>query len=298
MTCPCTRRTFLHDAAIVAIAAVAPPAARRRAWFAPAPLRIGVAEFARDPSAIARTRGLQLGLEEARHAAALFGGTIELTPVTTAALPTHRLSAVVGGGTTDDCASLSEAASAARVLHLNVGCSSDDLRGAGCRPETFHVAPSDAMLRDAVAQADHPADAWATAWDPSLVRYGADTLNQRFRARFRQSMTAEAWTAWVAIKMLWEASLRTRATDGAAIGAYLRAESTQFDGHKGRPLSFRSWDQQLRQPVYVVAPSPVPGGVTRVIAELPATTGDTEASRDALDRLGTGRADSRCRLAS
>ncbi|HEY5062007.1 MAG TPA: hypothetical protein VII52_10755 [Gemmatimonadaceae bacterium] len=296
MTPPCTRRTFLHDAAIVAISAIAPPLARKREWFAPAPLRIGVVEFVHHPSAAARTRGLQLGLDEARHAAALFGGTIELTRVTAATLPTHRLSAVVGGDTTDDCASLSEAASAARVLHLNVGCSADDLRGAGCRPETFHVMPSDAMLRDAVALSGHPADAWAAAWDPSLVRFGADTLNQRFRARFRQSMTADAWTAWVAIKMLWEASLRTRATDSGAIDAYLRAESTQFDGHKGRPLSFRSWDQQLRQPVYVVARGTA--GATRVIAELPAATTDTETSRDVLDRLGTRRADSRCRLAS
>jgi ABC transporter substrate binding protein (PQQ-dependent alcohol dehydrogenase system) len=191
---------------------------------------------------------------------------------------------------------LSHAASVARVLHLNIGCSADDLRGAGCRPETFHVMPSDAMLRDAVALSGHPADAWAAAWDPSLVRFGADTLNQRFRARFRQSMTADAWTAWVAVKMLWEASLRTRATDSAAIGAYLRAESTQFDGHKGRPLSFRSWDQQLRQPMYVVARGT--GGATRVIAELPAATTDTETSRDVLDRLGIRQVDSRCRLAS
>jgi hypothetical protein len=296
MTLSCTRRAFLHDAAMVTLAGLAPPFARRRAGSAPAPLSIGVVRFAHDVSAVARTRGLQLGLDEARHAAALFGGAIELTPITVAAVATQRLSAVIGGDTTDDCASLSAAASAARVLHLNIGCSSDELRGARCRPETFHVAPSEAMLRDAVAQAGHPADAWAAAWDPSLVRFGADTLNQRFRARFGQSMTADAWTAWVAIKMLWEASLRARATDSAAIGAYLRAESTQFDGHKGRPLSFRSWDQQLRQPVYVVARGT--GGTTRVVAELPAPTDDTESSRDVLDRLGTHQADSRCRLAS
>jgi hypothetical protein len=296
MTSACTRRTFLHEAAIVAIAAIAPPPARKRESFGPAPLRIGVVEFADDRSPAARTRGLQLGLDEARHAAALFGGAIELIRTTAGTLPTHRLGAVLGGDTAADCVSLSAAASAARVLHLNVGCSSDELRGARCRPETFHVAPSEAMLHDAVAQAGHPADAWAAAWDPSLVRFGADTLNQRFRARFGQSMTADAWTAWVAIKMLWEASLRARATDSAAIGAYLRAESTQFDGHKGRPLSFRSWDQQLRQPVYVVARDT--GGTTRVVAELPAPTADAESSRDVLDRLGTRRAGSRCRLAS
>lgn len=295
MTPTRTRRTFLHDAAMAAMAAMAPAGVRARERFAPMPLRIGVVNFGQHPSAVSATHGLQLGVDEARHAAALFGGAIELTRVTRAALPMHRLSAVIGGGATDDCASLSTAASAAHLLHLNISCSSDDLRGAGCRPETFHVAPSDAMLRDALALAGQPADASASAWDASLVRYGADTLNQRFRARFRQSMTADAWTAWVAIKMLWEASLRTRATDSAAIGAYLRAESTQFDGHKGRPLSFRPWDQQLRQPVYVVARRS--GGLTSVIAELPATA-DTESSRDALDRLGTRQAESRCRLSS
>jgi len=101
-------------------------------------------------------------------------------------------------------------------------------------------------------------------------------------------MNDDAWLAWVGVKMLWETALRARASDASTLAAHLTNEATQFDGHKGRPLGFRPWDHQLRQPLYVVAPDAKP-------IEVPAPR-DGESSRQTLDRLGTPAAATRCRL--
>jgi ABC transporter substrate binding protein (PQQ-dependent alcohol dehydrogenase system) len=130
-------------------------------------------------------------------------------------------------------------------------------------------------------------------WHPSLERFGAAQLNDRFRARFAAEMDGPAWAGWMAAKALWEASLRARGTDPAALRAHLERAATRFDGHKGWPLSFRPGDRQLRQPLYLVADAP--GGATRVVGEVPTrpTEGDA-SSNELLDRLGGGPSASTC----
>jgi ABC transporter substrate binding protein (PQQ-dependent alcohol dehydrogenase system) len=171
------------------------------------------------------------------------------------------------------------------VPFLNVACSADVLRGASCRPTLFHVAPSDTMKRDALSAAR--AGGTVAAWHPSLERFGADTLNRRFQTRFNREMTSEAWTAWMAVKVLWESALRVRSDETGKLVGYLTRDTTQFDGHKGAPLSFRSWDRQLRQPLYVVGDS--------AVVEVPVAAKPGEPVRDLLDRLGTRETDSLCR---
>jgi len=295
---PISRRTFLRRAALIA-AAVPPAHLHALSGHAAAELRIGVLS----PSGASDTGtlgtldarlGVRLGVDEATHAAALFGGSIEVVPVTLTSLRASRLSALLGAGDRDGCRSLSDAAAAAGIAFLNVRCADDGLRGSECRATTFHVAPSDAMYRDALAQAGAQAGARATAWDASLTRFGADTLNARFRARFNRAMTADAWLGWVAVKILWESSLRAKSTDSRMLMQYMTRPGTQFDGHKGRALSFRPWDQQLRQPVYVV--SAAGSAPPRVIAEAPVPASAGETTSESLDRLGTPAARSACRM--
>jgi ABC-type branched-subunit amino acid transport system substrate-binding protein len=297
MTDTITRRAFVGRSARGALAAAALRFSRRHLGDRPAPtaLRIGVLSSSEATDATsAMALGIKLGVDEATHAAALFGGSIELVPVTLASLREQHLSAVIGGDGLERCRALAAAADLAGTAYVNASCSSDSLRGNDCRATTFHVAPSDAMYRDALSQASAPAGARAVAWDPSLARFGADTLNERFRARFNTPMTAEAWLGWLAVKVLWESSLRARSTDAKMLMQYMARDGTQFDGHKGRPLSFRQWDHQLRQPIYIVGQDE--RGSTKVIAELPAAGPPEEASRDALDRLGTPASRSICRM--
>jgi hypothetical protein len=259
----------------------------------PTPLRVGVVPPSQSPDASVRALGIQLGADEARHAAALFGGSIEVVEVGADSMRGQRLSVVIGGDDTSSCVRIADAARSEGVLFLNVGCASDSLRANECRSEMFHVVPSEAMYRDALLGARATPASQALAWHPSLERFGADTLNQRFHARFTRPMIADAWLGWFAVKVAWETSLRTKSVDGKTLIRSLQDDRTQFDGHKGRPLSFRRWDHQLRQPLYIAENR---GGGLEVVAEEPAVGASDESSRDALDRMGTSAAHSTCRL--
>jgi len=135
--------------------------------------------------------------------------------------------------------------------------------------------------------------AWIVGWHPDLEQFSGRELNARFRRRFSAPMTELAWNAWTALKLIGEAVVRVNARDAAGVLAF--AESAPpFDGHKGFPLTFRRWDQQLRQPLYVMGRGAAPGGT------------DVRGSRSLLgsvpvrdlDSIGTPAKDSRCRITS
>lgn len=255
----------------------------------------------RGDAAIRAARGVTLGVEEAARTGELFGRTIELATLgSTAALGVlaraEPVAALIGGFDEASFGALAETASALGALFINVGCRADALRGE-CRPHVFHVEAGERMYADALAaRGDDAAQATeAVLWHPTLERFGAAQLNDRFRARFAtvgMGMDGAAWAGWMAVKVLWEASLRARTMEAGGIRDYLAREATQFDGHKGWPLSFRAWDRQLRQPLYLVADG-------RVVGEVPARGADEGASsRELLDRLGGDASASACAAAA
>jgi len=249
-------------------------------------LRIGVLTAGGD--AVARHDGALLGVEEAKHSAELFGGDAELIPIENAARVPASLAAVIANDSLETTRMLASRAASGAHLIMNVDCTADDLRGPSCAAFLFHVAPSDAMLRDARAQAGGATD--VVAWDGALTRFGADTLNDRFRKRFNRSMTSASWAAWFAVKALWESTLRMKSAEPHQLADYLTRDTTQFDGHKGRPLSFRSWDHQLRQFVYARV-----GGK---LVDVPQSPTPETTSRDFLDKLGTGASATTCHFRS
>jgi ABC transporter substrate binding protein (PQQ-dependent alcohol dehydrogenase system) len=91
----------------------------------------------------------------------------------------------------------------------------------------------------------------AALWAPTLTRFGASELNKRFQAANGAPMDGPAWAGWAAVKLASEAALRSRSVSPDAVVRYFESAPTQFDGHKGWPLSFRPTDHQLRQPLYV-----------------------------------------------
>lgn len=294
------RRDFVRASAAGAGLWMLAGRALRAEGLARDPLRIG---FLGDPRSTLGL-GVQLGIEEAQHAAALFGGGVTLAVATPAATATPEqiiaaalrlvdhdaVAAVIGDVESRNCGELF-AVDARQRVYMNVGCAADDLRNARCRRFAFHIAASDAMRHDARLEAHVDAAAPVELWDARLVKFGADTLNGRFRARFKTDMTSAAWAGWFAVKALWESSLRARSTEAAAIAAFLSRDTSQFDGHKGTPLSFRTWDHQLRQPLYVLAPA----GTGSKLLGVPMTTAD-ESSRAALDRLGSAAGTSTCKM--
>jgi hypothetical protein len=289
----CGRREFLRESALAAFAF------RLSTEHAGAPRTLVVValETPRDtPRGTARGRGVTMGVEEAARSARLFSGDVRVERVTTLQQLDRRLGGkrasgeligVVGGETANECLALAAAAGRSDAVYVNTLCTSDELRGRSCNRRMFHVAPSDRMIADARGDSA----AVVTAWDASLRSFGADTLNQRFRARFDRAMDGDAWAGWFAVKALTEGTLRARQGETAALIAYLESANSGIDGHKGRPLSFRAWDHQLRQPLYLVSPN------GKTVAEVPAASANPSGdSRDVLDLLGTTQSDSSCRF--
>lgn len=141
--------------------------------------------------------------------------------------------------------------------------------------------------------AERTAGIWALGWHQELERFSARELNGRFRRRWNAPMTETAWAGWAAVKLVGEAVVRASATDGAALVAFLES-APPFDGHKGEALTFRRWDHQLRQPLYVAGARKREeiGGPLAPLAVLADVGGKN------LDALGTAMTESRCRFAS
>lgn len=300
---PQTRRRFLISLAGATTGLLAVWPARGRGLFAReagqpsrVSLRLGLALSRSGPSSArvrSLTRGAQLGAEEASHAARLFGGTVDLTIADDARrlVEGHGVHALIGGADEADCSRLGAVASSTGVPFFNVGCVDDVLRGAGCDRRTFHVAASSSMQRDAAALANAPATTGDVAmWHESLERFGAGQLNARFRDRFGSGMDSDTWAAWFAVKIVAETALRTRTTDPAALIAALERPGARFDGHKGRPLTFRSWDHQLRQPLYLVGR----GADSAEVIEVPGRGGEGMTAAEQLDQLGISASESAC----
>jgi ABC-type branched-subunit amino acid transport system substrate-binding protein len=260
-------------------------------------LRIGMALPAGGGARVeSAARGVQLGVEEAARTGQLMGRAVELRRVggapTAAALKAAGVAAVVGGFDAAGCRRLAQAAEGAGVVTMNVGCDANALRTAACGRRLFHVQASAAMYAAALAQGRGraPGAVRAVLWNPTLDRFGASQLNDRFRARFHLPMDGPAWAGWAAVKILWESSLRARTARPAALAAHLEEERTEFDGHKGWPLSFRPGDHQLRQPLYLEDAK----GVLR--GEVPVRAGGGGPSlRDLLDRIAGPEPPADCR---
>ncbi|CAN5725101.1 hypothetical protein BH23GEM7_BH23GEM7_22680 [soil metagenome] len=247
------------------------------------------------------------------RAAALLGQRVELVTVEAASVESvaaagarllreEQVFALLGGLDEPAASALGEVAERQPALFLNLGSASDVLRGERCRRTTFHVQASEAMYRDALSEWQAAGEGRAgggerpALWHHELERFGAGQLNDRYRARFGRAMEPLAWAGWMAVKVLWEAAARARATDAAALLAFLESGRARFDGHKGTQLSFRRWDHQLRQPLYIVRSGQNAPG--EVVAEVPvAACGSEQSPQELLDRLGAGESDSGCTFA-
>ncbi|MEJ2668474.1 MAG: ABC transporter substrate-binding protein, partial [Deinococcales bacterium] len=94
-------------------------------------------------------------------------------------------------------------------------------------------------------------------WDTSLSDpAAAKTLNANYTGRWGQPMDPTAWSAYEAVNILHQAALKAGSIDPAKIMAVLNDPSVTFDGAKGPGISFRAWDHQLRQPLYIIRIDP------------------------------------------
>jgi hypothetical protein len=76
--------------------------------------------------------------------------------------------------------------------------------------------------------------------------------------------------------------------------------ASPFDGHKGRALTFRQWNHQLRQPLYILkargAKPENAWDLLELSGEMPPPAARGQSVMEGLDTLGEPKAESTCRL--
>lgn len=94
----------------------------------------------------------------------------------------------------------------------------------------------------------------ATAWHRTHEQWGATQIQNRFFAQAGRAMEEQDYGAYLAVRAIGEAAVRTHANQMQPVKDYLLSPQFTLQGYKGDPLSFRNWDGQLRQPVLLAAP--------------------------------------------
>ena len=139
----------------------------------------------------------------------------------------------------------------------------------------------------------------ATAFETTIDAYGAREYNARFQVRWNDPNEPTAWAIYHAVRILYEAALFGGSTAAADVRAYALNPASVFDLHKGLGVSFRPWDQQLRQSLYLIkinsqATNPIDRGL--LVGELPAIYLPGTGLIERLDQLGDLAPQSRCKL--
>ncbi|QFT61453.1 ABC transporter substrate-binding protein [Roseivivax sp. THAF30] len=125
----------------------------------------------------------------------------------------------------------------------------------------------------------------AEAWSPAVEQWGAAQLQSRFTEHAGRDMAPRDYAAWAALRSIGEAVTRTGSPDAQDLRAYLLGEDFELAGFLGRPLTFRPWNGQLRQPIPIVQPR-------ALVAQAP-LEGFLHQTNE-LDTLGQDRGEAEC----
>ena len=126
-----------------------------------------------------------------------------------------------------------------------------------------------------------------TAWHRSQEQWGGTQLQRRFTRASNRWMLERDYAAWEAVRTIGEAVTRTNSGDPATLHKYIVSDDFALAAFKGKPLSFRKWDQQLRQPILLATPL--------MLVSVSPQEGFLH-ERTPLDTLGHDEPDSTCRL--
>jgi ABC transporter substrate binding protein (PQQ-dependent alcohol dehydrogenase system) len=91
-------------------------------------------------------------------------------------------------------------------------------------------------------------------WHKTVETYGAAQLQKRFEALTGRWMNDRDFAAWIAVRSIASAVSKLRQVDPVAIRTLEISDQLPLDGFKGRKLSYRPWNGQLRQPIPIVQP--------------------------------------------
>ena len=94
-------------------------------------------------------------------------------------------------------------------------------------------------------------------WSRVVEQHGAAQLQSRFNELAGRSMRPIDYAAWAAMRSIGEAVTRTNSNSVNALRQYILSDKFELGGFKGRKLTFRKWNGQLRQPIPLAHPNAV-----------------------------------------
>ncbi len=124
-------------------------------------------------------------------------------------------------------------------------------------------------------------------WHRVVESWGAAQLQNRFRDLADRDMNSEDYAAWAAIRSIGTAVTDLSNADAGEIRSFLFSDKFQLAGFKGRKLTYRDWNGQLRQPIPLVHPRGLVAGAP--------FEGFLHPNTD-LDTLGFDKPESECRI--
>lgn len=125
-------------------------------------------------------------------------------------------------------------------------------------------------------------------WHKTVETFGAAQLQKRFEAHAGRWMNSVDFAAWMGVRSVAAAVTRLRNDDPAQIRQLALSDQLPLDGFKGRKLSFRPWNGELRQPIELVHP--------RALVSTSPQEGFLHPSNE-MDSLGFDAPEVRCNLA-
>jgi ABC transporter substrate binding protein (PQQ-dependent alcohol dehydrogenase system) len=128
----------------------------------------------------------------------------------------------------------------------------------------------------------------AVAWHRSFEEYAGTQMQNRFEKKAGRVMTERDYTAWLAVRIIGEAVVRTGRNGPADVRAYILSDKFEVAGFKGQGMNFRHWDLQLRQPILIAGP--------RALVSISPQEGFLHP-KYLTDTLGFDEQESKCRLA-
>ncbi len=126
-----------------------------------------------------------------------------------------------------------------------------------------------------------------SAWHPASEQWGGTQIQNRFLKATGRRMLSKDMSAWTAARIIGEAATRTRSADPTEIAGFIRSEDFSIAAFKGQKLTFRQWNWQLRQPVFI-------GDGRSVVSTSPQEGFLHQFSE--LDTLGIERPETKCVL--
>ena len=122
-------------------------------------------------------------------------------------------------------------------------------------------------------------------WSHVIETWGARQLQNRFEEQASRPMRNVDFAAYIAVRVVGEGALRLKTTDAAQMRQLIVSEELRLSAFKGRGLTFRDWNGQMRQPIHLVTEQ-------AQIADAPFESFLHEVTD--LDTLGLDRPETKC----